>query len=228
MSDGSSAAGDRPVLEPLSGDAVRVLGSLVEKEITTPDNYPLTVNAIITACNQTSNRDPVLTLDESAVARSLDELMRRSLARAVHRSDSRATRYRHLLAETLQLHAAEIAALCVLLLRGAQTSGEVRTRSARLFEFIDLAHVEITLQSLMTLEPPLVALLPRRPGQKEARYAHLLSGEPVVAETVDDGRTAETAPAQGRVDALEQEIAALRTELSELRERFDAFAREFQ
>ena len=119
-----------------------MLGSLIEKEITTPDNYPLTLNALVTACNQTSNRDPVLTLDEATVAKSLEDLARQSLVREVHRSDSRAKRYRHLLSETLHLHAGEIAAMCVLMLRGPQTVGEIRTRTARLFDFVDLTHVE--------------------------------------------------------------------------------------
>jgi uncharacterized protein len=211
---------------PLDIVAVRVLGSLIEKEITTPDNYPLTLNALVSACNQTSNRDPVLSLDEATVMSGLDELMRRSLARAVHRSDSRARRYRHALAEKLNLHAAETAVMCVLMLRGAQTVGEIRTRSARLFEFRDLPHVEVTLQALMTLSTPLVTQLPRRPGQKEERYAHLLAGEPV-AEPVD------VAPASGpakadRVEALEQAVDALRSEMAELRARFEEFTREFQ
>src|SRR5688572_5229503 len=164
----------------LSDVDVRVIGSLIEKEITTPDNYPLTLNALVTACNQTSNRDPVLTLDEATVAKSLEELARQSLVREVHRSDSRAKRYRHLLSESLHLHAGEIAVMSVLMLRGPQTVGEIRTRTARLFDFVDLTHVEVTLQALITLSTPLVVQLPRRPGQKEVRYAHLLSGEPQV------------------------------------------------
>jgi hypothetical protein len=212
---------------PLDIVDVRVLGSLIEKEITTPDSYPLTLNALTAACNQTSNRDPVLALDEGTVLKSLEELARRSLVRAVHRGDARAKRYRHLMSETMSLHAAEVAVLCVLMLRGAQTAGEIRTRTARMFEFSDLAQVDITLQALMTLSEPLVAQLPRRTGQKEVRYAHLLSGEPQ-----DDARepVAIEAPASqpGRVDLLEQEVALLRAELAELRARFEEFRREFQ
>ncbi|HSL68879.1 MAG TPA: YceH family protein [Longimicrobiales bacterium] len=211
---------------PLDAVGVRVLGSLIEKEITTPDYYPLTLNALVTACNQTSNRDPVLTLDEATVARSLEDLARRSLVRGVHRSDSRAKRYRQALSESLHLHPAETAAMCVLMLRGAQTTGEIRTRTARLFEFVDLKHVEVTLQALMTLPTPLVGQLPRRPGQKEVRYAHLLSGEP-------SAETTELAPAvdvvePDRVEALEQAVDALRAELAELRTRFEEFRRQFQ
>jgi uncharacterized protein YceH (UPF0502 family) len=210
---------------PLDGVGVRVLGSLIEKEITTPDNYPLTLNALTAACNQTSNRDPVLDLDEATVSKALEELGRRSLVRAVHRSDSRARRYRHLLPETLKLHPAEMAVLCVLMLRGSQTAGEIRTRTARLFEFPDLAHLEVTLQALMTLPTPLVAQLPRRPGQKEERYAHLLSGPPLDAP---EPRVTEDTAKPGRIEALEQAVHSLRAELAELRTRFDEFRREFQ
>jgi uncharacterized protein len=220
---------------PLDVAGVRVLGSLVEKESTTPDNYPLTLNALTAACNQTSNRDPVLALDPAEVARAVEELDRRALVRAVYRSDSRAKRYRHLLAETLHLHAAEMAVLCVLMLRGPQTVGEIRTRAARLFEFPDLARVEITLQALMTLAEPLVTELPRRPGQKEARFAHLLAGEPAVEPS--GPMTTTTSPttttpgdpaAPGRVDALEEDVAALRAEVAELRALFEDFRRQFE
>jgi uncharacterized protein len=206
---------------------VRVLGSLIEKEITTPDNYPLTINAITAACNQTSNREPVLTLDENTVIDSVKDLTRQSLVREVHRSDSRAKRYRHLMSETMNLHPAEIAVMCVLMLRGAQTAGEIRTRTARLFDFPDLARLEITLQSLMTLSTPLVVQLPRRPGQKEVRYAHLLSGEPAqeASEAVVSGDVESMEPS--RIDALEQAVAALRAELSELQTRFEDFRRQF-
>jgi uncharacterized protein YceH (UPF0502 family) len=213
---------------PIDVVGVRVLGSLIEKEITTPDNYPLTLNALVVACNQTSNRDPVLTLDEATVSKSIDELSRRSLVRAVHRSDTRAKRYRHLLVESMKLHASEIAVMCVLMLRGAQTSGEIRTRTARLFEFTDLALVDVTLQALMTLPTPLVAQLPRRPGQKEVRYAHLLSGEP----QADTAPAVDTPPADvvenDRIDVLEQAVDSLRAEMAELRARFEEFRREFQ
>ena len=210
---------------PLDAVGVRVLGSLIEKEITTPDNYPLTLNAVTVACNQTSNRDPVMELDEPTVLSGLDDLARRSLARSVHR-DTRVKRYRHLMSETLSLHPAEIAVMCVLMLRGAQTVGEIRTRTARLFDFPDLARVELTLQSLMTLSTPLIAQLPRQPGQKEVRYAHLLSGEPQVDVRED---SAPEKPAQpSRLDALEQTVETLRAEMADLRSQFEQFRREFQ
>ena len=210
---------------PVDAVGVRVLGSLIEKEITTPDNYPLTLNALIAACNQTSNRDPVMTLDEPTVSKSLDELSRRSLVRAVHRSDSRVKRYRQAMSESMNLHPAETAVMCVLMLRGAQTTGEIRTRTARMFEFRDLQHVEITLQVLMTLPIPLVAQLPRRPGQKEVRYAHLMSGEPQI-DASEPPPAAEPVP--DRIDALEQTVESLRAEMAELRARFEEFRREFQ
>jgi len=214
--------------EPLDPVAVRVLGSLIEKESTTPDNYPLTLNALKVACNQATNRDPVLDLDEATILASLDDLGRRSLVRAVHRSDSRARRYRHLMAETMSLHAAEIAVLCVLMLRGAQTAGEIRVRTARLFEFTDPMHVDITLQALMTLSQPLVTQLPRRPGQKEARYAHLLSGEPAEELTAPVESAVEEPVAPARGEALEHEVAALRAEVAELRTLFEEFRRQFE
>jgi uncharacterized protein len=215
---------------------VRILGSLVEKEMTTPDNYPLTLNALTTACNQASNRDPVLDLDAATVATSLEGLARKSLVRPVHRSDTRAKRYRHLLSESLNLHPAEIAVMGVLMLRGAQTAGEIRTRTARLHEFRDLPHVEVTLESLMTLSTPLVAQLPRQPGQKEARFAHLLSGEPgpdTRATPEDRGDAGEpgpsvAAPPAGRVEALEEAVASLRAEVAELRGMLEEFRQAFE
>ena len=211
---------------PLDAVGVRVLGSLIEKGITTPDYYPLTVNALTAACNQTSNRDPVLALDDAAVSQGIEDLRRRSLVSEVHRSDSRAKRYRHLLSESLKLHPGEIAVLGVLLLRGAQTAGEIRTRTARLFEFPDVALVEITLHSLMTLSEPLVAQLPRRAGQKEVRYAHLLSGEP--RAEAPQPAAAEDPVETSRLEALEHEVASLRAELSEVRAQFEEFRREFR
>ena len=222
----SSIANAPAHVDTLDAVAVRVLGSLIEKQITTPDNYPLTLNALTAACNQTSNRDPVLHLDESTALRGLEDLARRNLARAVQRSDSRVKRYRHLLSETLHLHATETAVMCVLMLRGAQTTGEIRTRTARLCEFPDLAHVELTLQALMTLSPPLVVQLPRRPGQKEVRYAHLLAGEPAI--DASDETVIEEVVEISRIGALEQEVAALRAELAEMRAQIEEFRRAFQ
>ena len=210
--------------DPLDAVAVRVLASLMEKAITTPDTYPLTLNALVAACNQTSNRDPVLALDDATVAASLKELSRRSLVREVHRSDSRAKRYRQTMSESMNLHPAETAVMCVLMLRGAQTIGEIRARTSRLFEFADLKHVVVTLEALMTLPAPLVIKLPRQPGQKEERYAHLLSGEP----QVESEPAGDEPPRSDRMEALEQVMDSMRAELADLRARFEAFEREFR
>ena len=209
---------------PLDVPSVRVLGSLIETESTTPDSSPLTLNALPAACNQTTNRDPVLQLDEGTVAVALEELSRRQLVRGALRSDSRVPRYRHLLAQTLSLHQPEIAALGVLLLRGPQTAGEIRTRAARLYEFPDIARVELALQSLASLTQPLVVQLPRQPGQKEVRFAHLLGGEPQIESTP----AASPDRRESRVDALERQVATLTTELSDLRTQFEEFRRSFQ
>lgn len=211
---------------PLDVPSIRVLGSLVEKASTTPDSYPLTRNALTAACNQTSNRDPVLHLDDGAVEQALDDLSRRQLVRGALRSDSRVPRYRHLLAETLSLHPAEIAVLGVLMLRGPQTVGEIRTRTARLFEFPDLARVELTLQALASLAQPLAVELPRQPGQKELRYAHLLSGQPQIDASIS-GAASERVDGS-RMDALEQQVGSLLGELAALRKQFDEFRRSFQ
>jgi uncharacterized protein len=209
---------------PIDVPGVRILGSLIEKESTTPDNYPLTLNALTAACNQMSNRDPVLELDEATVSSSLAGLARRNLVGEAKRGDSRVKRFRHLMADTLRLHQPEIAVMCVLMLRGPQTAGELRTRTARLYDFPELARVELALQSLMSLTQPLVVQLPRRPGQKEVRYAHLLSGEPQLHENES---AAGASPArETRVDALEREVASLRSELAELRTQFAEFRRE--
>ncbi len=235
-------------LEPLEPLAVRVLGSLIEKEFATPDNYPLTLKSLMTACNQSSNRDPVMELDQTEVLRGLEELGRRRWAREIIRSDSRVKRYREEIGETLHLHRPELAILSVLLLRGPQTVGEIKTRTNRLFEFIDLSHVEITLDSLADLSTPLVTGLPRRPGQKENRWTHLLGGPPEVGpadpaeaakrpEAMTPGGAGASGSARGsgitgggddRVGALEAEVATLRREVASVREELDAFRRQFE
>ncbi len=218
---------------PLDAVAVRVLGALIEKAYTTPDNYPLSLNALTTACNQSSNRDPVMALEEGVVAAAVKDLEQRGLVREVYRSESRVKRYRHALPDTLHLHDAEMAALGVLMLRGPQTVGEIRGRTSRMHEFPDLASVEVTLQALAGLTVPLVTMLDRQPGQKEARYAHLLSGEPAQEDTSTPGVAAPAAN-DGAVGFEEEmadlraEVADVKAELAELRARFDAFRDEFR
>ncbi len=154
----------------------RVLGSLVEKDITTPDYYPLSLNALVNACNQKSNRDPVMNLDENAVRSALGTLQDKGLAGPAGGADSRVPKFEHRLQEVFNFTRPELAVLCVLLLRGPQTPGELRGRTERMHGFGDLSEVQSALQRLIDREPPLVAMLPRQPGTKESRYAHLLSG----------------------------------------------------
>ena len=158
------------------GDAeVRVLGSLIEKEITTPDYYPLSLNALVAACCQSSNRNPVTHFDEETVARAVDTLREKKLVHVVDRGESRVSKYRHVLYEAMNLSRPAIAVMCVLMLRGPQTVGEIRTRTNRLYDFSSLEEVETTLNALISTGTPLVARIPRQTGQKEVRYAHLLS-----------------------------------------------------
>ncbi len=205
----------------------RVLGALIEKEITTPDYYPLSINSLVYACNQKNNRDPVMSLDENAVRDALRALGDQRLAGPVSSADGRVPKYEHRAHEALQLTRREIAILCVLLLRGPQTPGELRSRGERLFAFEDLADVQATLQRLMQREPPLVAVLPRQPGTKEARYAHLLSGEVQVAQLSAPAMNASSGD-NGRVADLEGEIAGLRNEIEELKRQFAEFKKQFE
>src|SRR5215813_12611384 len=156
----------------------RVLGSLIEKDITTPDYYPLSLNALVNACNQKNNRDPVMTLDENAVRDALSTLQKNRLAGPASGADSRVTKYEHRLQEVFNFDRREIAIICVRLLRGPQTPGELRTRTDRMYRFEALDDVEATLKKLTEREPSLIAVLPRQPGTKESRYTHLFSGEP--------------------------------------------------
>src|SRR5467141_3616467 len=198
----------------------RVLGSLIEKEITTPEYYPLSLNALVNACNQKSNRDPVMNLDEAAVRRALHSLDGQSLVRYVSAADSRVTKYEHRLQETFNFYRHEVAILCVLLLRGPETPVELRTRAERMHPFDDLSAVQSSLQHLMKREPPLAKVLPRQPGTKESRYAHLLSGEVEVFESKPVAETsAATISADGeRIAHLEEEIALLHKEIADLRQ----------
>jgi len=186
----------------------------------------LSLNALVAACNQTSAREPVMNLDEGTVNRTVNDLRQRSLVRAVQQSGSRVMKFRHLMVESLNLDGPELAAMCVLMLRGAQTPGEIKGRSNRLFDFPDLDKVESTLEALINRQTPLVARLSRRPGQKDSRYAHLLSGDaPVEApEVVTSSAVAEG----GRLEALEHAVNSLRAELVDIRTQLDEFRKQFQ
>jgi uncharacterized protein YceH (UPF0502 family) len=203
------------VTHVLSPVAARVLGSLVEKEITTPEYYPLSLNALANACNQKNNREPVLNLDEDQIRQALHQLEDDGLAGPARGTDSRVAKYEHRMQEVFNFTRGEIAVVCVLLLRGPQTPGELRGRAERMHRFEELSDVQSTLQRLMQREPPLVKVLPRQPGTKEARYAHLFSGEP--AEVVVYTEATESARSGAGLGQLEAEIAALREEVAELR-----------
>jgi uncharacterized protein len=215
----------------LNSVEVRVLGSLIEKEITTPEYYPLTLNALVNACNQISNRDPVASFDEKTVARALESLREKKLAWMVT-GVGRVPKYEHRFAEAFQLAAQEIAVLCVLMLRGPQTVGEIRGRTGRLYEFKELEEVDLTLQALMAAQPPFVMRLPRQPGTKEARYAHLLAGEVHVEERQPTSRiepaTVEVRQENERLAALEAELVQVRADLTELQQQFLEFKRQFE
>jgi uncharacterized protein YceH (UPF0502 family) len=223
---------------PLTSEEGRVLGALVEKALTTPDYYPLSLNALTNACNQLSNRDPVVTYSENTVLRAVEALRDKRLAFVFSGADSRVVKYGHKLADALALNRAETATLCVLLLRGPQTVGEIRGRTGRMHEFADLADAEAVLNGLAARPPdPLVVKLPRQPGCKESRYAHLLAGpvesaaapeppaaaspSPAPAPSVPTLPPADLAALQAEVAALRAEQAALRAELAELRRRFN-------
>jgi uncharacterized protein len=213
----------------LSSVEARVLGALIEKDITTPEYYPLSLNALVNACNQKSNRHPVMSLDEDAVRDALRGLQDNGLAGPVSSADSRVPKYEHRLQEALNLPRAETALLCVLLLRGAQTPGELRGRSERMYRFEELSDVHSALQHLAQHEPSLVKMLPRQPGTKEARYAHLLSGEVEVAEppSAEPGAAPSVADNE-RITRLENEIASLKAEIADLKHQLQEFRRSFE
>lgn len=208
----------------------RILGSLLEKEVTTPEYYPLSLNALVNACNQKSNRDPVMNLDEAVVRQTLRSLEGQSLVRSVSPADSRVTKYEHRLQEAFNFYRHEIAILCLLLLRGPQTPGELRSRSERMHSFDDLSAVQSSLQHLMKREPPLVKPLPRQPGTKETRYAHLLSGDVAQAEPelMVTAHTLERSVDGDRVRQLEEEITGLKNEVADLKQQFAQFRKQFE
>ena len=209
----------------LSDVEVRILGCLMEKEATTPDNYPLSLNALTNACNQLSNREPVMSLGEDAVKWAVNSLRQQSLVRAIQPSDARVMKFQHLVTEKLDLDQPACAVLCVLMLRGPQTLGEIKTRTNRLAEFTSLGDVEAAVSGLIARE--LTVEMARRPGQKETRYAHLLSGPPSEAPAEVPIDIAAAEPPRDRVAELEASLDEVRRELAALRERFDDFTRQF-
>ena len=214
----------------LSEIETRVLGSLVEKELTTPEYYPLSLNALVNACNQKSNRDPAMNLDEEAVRDALRALDKKGLAGPADNMVSRVSKYEHRLQEAYNFTRHEIAILAELLLRGPQTPGELRSRADRMHKFDDLGIVHSTLQRLMKREPPLVKVLPRQTGTKEVRYAHLLSGDIEVAPADSAVGVAVTTSAtfSERIARLEDQVANLQTEIADLRQQLAAFRKQFE
>ena len=206
----------------LDADEVRVLGSLLEKEITTPEYYPLSLNALLNACNQKSNRDPVVHFDEATLERALYTLRDQGLLLNITGAGSRVPKYGHRLSERLNLGRRKLALLCELMLRGPQTLGELRNRADRMHHFDDTAEVESVLDRM----PEMVTKLARRTGEKEARYAHLLSGAPEISDSLPEH--AAPLPRTDRMAELEDQVARLRQELDELRQQFAGFQKQFE
>lgn len=210
----------------------RVLGSLIEKQITTPDYYPMTLLALTNACNQKSNRDPIVQLEETDIVRGIEGLRHKGFAQLVEAAGSRIPKYQHSLPRVFDLTRPEIALLCELLLRGPQTVGELRTRASRMYDFTDLAHVESVLTELAEREQPLVVKMPRQAGHKESRFAHLLGGMPDISEEVSAlSPEAATIAVRGdneRIARLEEEVTALRQTVASLEQQFEAFRKQFE
>ena len=218
------------IIDPIEA---RVLGSLIEKRISTPDHYPLTLNSLTTACNQKSNRDPVMDLDEKTIVRALDGLREKRIAWQVRTAGSRMPKYEHNLEKIAEFSTWEIGILCELLLRGPQTVGELRSHTARLYKFDDLSEVNATLRQLSEREDgPFVVKLPRRAGRKECRYSHLFSGEAPVdkddGSPVPEAATLEVRAENERIAKLEEQVSALEAELNDLKRKFDEFTRQFE
>lgn len=226
---------DDPIA-PLTAAEVRVLGSLIEKQITTPDYYPLTLNALTNACNQLTNREPVVAFDETVIVRAIDGLREKRLATLFSGAESRVAKYKHTLTDALLLTPAEVALLCVLMLRGPQTVGELRVRCERLFKFDTLPELEEALNALASRQPqPLVTRLPRQPGTKESRYAQLLSGpiESAAITTTDASVRPQLTPSASnpsdeRLARVEAELASVKQELATLKETVAEFRRQFE
>lgn len=205
----------------------RIVGALIEKQLTTPEYYPLTLNSLIAACNQKSNRDPVVSFDDETVQKALDNLRDKNIVYVFYGSTSRVPKYKHILPDVFELEPSETAALCVLMLRGAQTSGELRERTSRLYEFSGLGEVSETLDNLMRREEPLVVKLERLPGQKEARFAHLLSGDVDVESYAKENTSFGKQTGGERIEKLESELENLRNEFDFFRESFEEFKKQF-
>ncbi len=216
--------------EILTETEARILGSLVEKQLTTPEYYPLTLNALVNACNQKSSRDPVVSYSEAIVSEALENLRDRNLVYVYYGSTSRVPKYKHMLPTVYELEPSETAVIDVLLLRGHQTLGELRTRTERLYNFENLGEVQETLDRLMRRDDPVVVKLPIQPGQKEARFAHLLCGDvdlEAFAATVTAQRTYGSVDAE-RLQKLEEAVTSLLAEVNEIKVTFEEFRKQFE
>jgi uncharacterized protein YceH (UPF0502 family) len=216
------------MLDPINETEARVLGSLVEKQLTTPEYYPLTLNALMAACNQKSNRDPVVSYDETTITSAVDSLRDKNLVYLYYGSNSRAVKYKHMLPSVYEVDEGGVAIIAVLLLRGPQTIGELRERTGRLHEFSGLGEVQETLDGLIRRDEPLVIKLERQLGQKEARYAHLLSGEVDQQAAVREHSVVTSGAKNDRIESLETEVEKLRSEVASLRETFEEFRKQFE
>jgi uncharacterized protein YceH (UPF0502 family) len=230
MSDTSDIPGSFDPASHLDPNEIRVLAVLAEKEALTPDNYPMTLNAIMNGCNQLSSRDPIMQLPEDVVHDTLQRLMQRKLVGSMSQAGARTIKYEHRMRIKWSLEQDKLAVLTVLMLRGLQTAGEIRTRSGRLHEFKSVTEAESALQFLIDKYPPLVARLERAPGTKEPRYGQLLGGEIDVArvDAAPSGGASGGSSGGGRTAQLEQEVAALRAEVDELKAQFAAFRQQFE
>ncbi|HEV8157962.1 MAG TPA: YceH family protein [Pyrinomonadaceae bacterium] len=214
--------------EKLTETEARIVGALIEKQLTTPEYYPLTLNALVAACNQKTNREPVVSYSEQIVQKSLDDLREKNIVYVFYGSTSRVPKYKHILDKVYELEPPEIAVLCVLMLRGAQTLGELRERTGRLYEFSGLGETSETLDGLMRRDEPLVVKLERQPGQKEVRYAHLLSGKVVVTYQPQEKSVSSNQAENERIAILEGELENLRNDFNLFRQSFEDFKKQFE
>jgi uncharacterized protein len=215
------------MIQQLTEVEARVVGALVEKQITTPEYFPLTLNSLTAACNQKTNRDPVVSYDEETVQTALDSLRDKNIALVIYRSGSRVAKYKHMFPKVYEISPAEVAVLCVLMLRGFQTLGEIRERTSRLYEFPGLGEVNETLEGLSKRDEPLVLKLERQPGQKEVRFAHLLCGEIDVTNLPVSTSASHKHVDNERLSKLEEEVKTLRSELDEFKAGFAEFKKQF-
>jgi uncharacterized protein len=219
---------DKTVPLDLSPTEARILGCLLEKERITPEYYPLSLNSLVTACNQTTNRDPIVGYSENTVEQGLDLLRQKKLAVLTHTAGARVAKYRHTFLDLYNLNAREVAIICVLMLRGPQTPGELRSRTERMCGATTLSDVEALLDELSAGDDPLVKVIPARPGQKEKRYVHLLSRHEEAGEPTEEPmQTVELTPQKSRLEQLESELNTLRAEMNALREDFEQFKKQF-